>query len=284
MTRFARETRTTPERTAPERRHDAVPEVPPALLDPRLRTPQMAVLRASIARSLQAGIGNHAVGALLQREPAAAPPRPAVEHTSGKVVDDALTASPYFAKLIEAKFKGGTKADGHVYVESESVFEEAYTRSALTKTNPATGKLHTEEEARAKAKLAAAFPDKGDIHVNEAFGDPGTVVHEAMHLFSSPYLRVVGYNATEGTTEYFTKLLCTEVGITRGVHYADRLAPVEKLIALLGGDEVLAAAYFQDKLAELEAAVDAKKTAGTFDQWVTAMRAGKYTEADALLQ
>ena len=284
MTHFARESRTTTERRAPERRPDAVPEVPRALLDPRLRTPQMAVLRASIARSLQAGIGNRAVGALLQREPAAAPPRTAVEHTSGKVVDDALSASPYFAKLIEAKFKAGTKAEGHVCVEPEAVFEDAYTKAALTRTNPATGKIHTEEEARARAKLSAAFEDQGDIHVNEAWGDPGTVVHETMHLFSRPYLRVVGYNATEGTTEYFTKLLCTEVGITRGVHYADRLAPVEKLIALLGGDEVLAAAYFQDKLAELEAAVDAKKAAGTFDQWVTAMRAGKYTEADALLE
>ena len=35
--------------------------------------------------------------------------------------------------------------------------------------------------------------------------------------------------------------------------------------------------------AELETAVDAKKEAGTFGKWLVAMKASKYTDADALL-
>jgi hypothetical protein len=74
----------------------AVPDVPQALLhDLRMRVPKMAAMRASLARSLQAGIGNRAVGAMRPRDPAAAPPSPAVEHQTGKAVDDALSASPY---------------------------------------------------------------------------------------------------------------------------------------------------------------------------------------------
>lgn len=45
----------------------------------------------------------------------------------------------------------------------------------------------------------------------------------------------------------------------------------------------MAAAYFDGKLAELEAAVDAAKGAGTWAKWLAFMKADKYTEADALL-
>jgi hypothetical protein len=287
MNRLEWESTTTPERTGGGRRPAApaaAPDVPNRLLDPRIRASQMAAVRASLARSLQAGIGNRAVGAMLLRDPAAAAPPPpvVVAHMTGKEIDDALSASPYFAKLVEARFKDGTKADGHVHVESEVVFEEAYTKMAMTCRNPATGANFTEAEARDRAKNVAAFQDEGEIHVNETAGDAGTVVHESMHLFSHDFLKKTGTNANEGAAEYFAKKLCAELGVARGVHYADQLARVEKLAAL-AGDDVLAAAYFQDKLAELEAAVDAKKAPGTFAQWVTAMRAGKYAEADALL-
>ena len=164
------------------------------------------------------------------------------------------------------------------------MFEEAYTQSALTKNEPRDGQTSHRRGSARQGEALRRVPGQGRHSRTEAFGDPGTVVHEAMHLFSSPYLRVVGYNATEGTTEYFTKLLCTEVGIKRGVHYADRLAPVEKLIALLGGMKSRPRRTSRTSSRSLEAAVDAKDRRATFDQWVTAMRAGKYAEADALLQ
>ena len=222
----------------------------------------MESVRASIARSLQSGVGNRAVGHMLMRDPPAAAP-PKIAHKTGKEVDDALDASPYFAKLVEAKHKAGTKAEGHVHIHADAAFEDAYVKMALKRTNPTTGKVFTEEEARARSKNVNAFRDGSELHVHENRGTPGTAVHEAIHLFADAYRDKMGYNANEGTTEYFTRKLCAELKLPRGTLYASQLASVEKLITAVGED-VVAAAYFQDKLAELETALDAKKEAGTF--------------------
>jgi hypothetical protein len=273
-----------PEPAAPETRgEEAVPTAASPLLlrDPRILTPQMDAVRATLARSLQAGQGNRALGGLLLRNPPAAAP-PKIAHKTGKEVDDALDASPFFAKLVEAKHKAGTKAEGHVNIHADAAFEEAYVKMAATRTNPDTGKIFTEEEARARSKNVNAFADGGEIHVHENRGEPGTTIHESMHLFSGSYTKKMGYNANEGTTEYFTKKLCAEIKLARGTFYAAQLASVEKMIALVGED-VVAAAYFQDKLAELETAFDAKKEAGAFGKWLVAMKASKYADADALL-
>lgn len=264
-------------------RIDTAPTAPgaPTLLgDPRVREPQMASVRASLARAAQAGPGNRAVSAMLMRDPPASPPK--IAHKTGKEVDDALDASPYFAKLVEAKHKAGTKAEGHVHIHDDAAFEEAYVKMAATRMNPATGKIFTEDEARARSKNVNAFADGTEIHLHENRGEPGTAIHESMHLFSNAYTVKMGYNANEGTTEYFTRKLCAELSITRGTFYPSQLASVTKMLTLVGED-VVAAAYFQDKLTELETALDAKKTAGTFAKWVTAMKASKYSDADALL-
>ena len=226
-------------------------------------------------------MGNRAVGHMLMRDPPAAAP-PKIAHKTGKEVDDALDASPFFAKLVEAKHKAGTKAEGHVHIHADAAFEAAYVKMALKRTNPNTGKVFTEEEARARSQKVNAFRDGSELHVHENRGTPSTTMHESLHLFADAYRDKMGYNANEGTTEYFTKKLCAEIKLPRGTHYAKQLAAVEKLITAVG-EGVVAAAYFQDKLAELETALDAKKEAGTFAKWLTAMNASKYADADALL-
>ena len=256
-------------------------DAPALLRDPRILAPQMDSVRATLARSMQLGQGNSAVANLLLRNPPAAAP-PKIAHKTGKEVDDALDASPFFAKLVETKHKAGTKAEGHVNIHADAEFEEAYVKMAATRTNPDTGKIFTEDEARRRSKNVNAFADKGEIHVHENRGEPGTTIHESMHLFSGAYTKKMGYNANEGTTEYFTRKLCAEIKLARGTFYATQLASVEKMIALVGED-VVAAAYFQDKLAELETAFDAKKEAGAFGKWLVAMKASKYADADALL-
>ena len=266
----------------PRREEPAAVATEPLLLrDPRIQEPQMAVVRASIARSLQSGPGNRAVGHMLMRDPPAAAP-PKIAHKTGKEVDDALDASPFFAKLVEAKHKAGTKAEGHVHIHNDSAFEAAYVKMALKRTNPATRKVFTEAEARTRSQDVNAFRDGSEIHVHESRGTPSTTVHESLHLFADAYRDKMDYNANEGTTEYFTKKLCAEIKLPRGSHYAKQLAPVEKLIRTVGED-VVAAAYFQDKLAELETALDTKKEAGTFAKWLAAMKASKFADADALL-
>ena len=75
-------------------RVDAAPTTPMApllLRDQRVHEPRMASVRASLARAAQAGSGNHALSAMLMRDPPASPPK--VAHKTGKEVDDALDAS-----------------------------------------------------------------------------------------------------------------------------------------------------------------------------------------------
>lgn len=259
------------------------PEGMPTLLrDPRLLAPRSDSVRATLARAVQHGHGNTAFGRMLSRTPPTTAP-PAIGHKTGKEVDDALDASPFFSKLVEDKHKKGTKAEGHVHIHDNADFVKAYVAMALKRTNPATGKVFTEAEATARAENVNAFRDGSEIHVHENRGEAATTVHESIHLFSEDSFKAkVGYNANEGTTEFFTKKLCAELKLTRGASYPSQYASILKLVGA-ANENLLADAYFKGKLAELEAAVDKAKGAGTFGKWLAFMNASKYAEADALL-
>ena len=271
------------EREAPATAARAPEEAPTLLRDPRLLASQSDSVRATVARAVQQGHGNSAFGRMLLRDPPAAAP-PAIGHKTGKEVDDALDASPFFSKLVEAKHKAGTKAEGHVHIHNNADFVKAYVAMALTRTNPNTLKIFTEAEATARAENVNAFQEGTEIHVHEARGEAATTVHESMHLFSevAAWQNKVGYNVNEGTTEFFCKKLCAEIKLTRGSFYPSQYASVLKLVGA-SNENLLADAYFKGKLAELETAVDTKKGAGTFGKWLAFMKASKYTEADALL-
>jgi hypothetical protein len=259
-------------------------EAPTLLRDPRLLARQSDSVRATLARAVQQGHGNSAFGRMLMRDPPAAAAPPAIGHKTGKEVDDALDASPFFSKLVEDKHKKGTKAEGNVHIHNNADFVKAYVAMALTKSNPDTGKIFTEAEATARAENVNAFQDKGEIHVHEARGEAATTVHESMHLFSeqAAWTNKVGYNVNEGTTEFFTKKLCAEIKLARGSFYPSQHTSVVKLVGA-SSENLLADAYFKGKLTELEAAVDASKGAGTFGKWLAFMKASKYADADALL-
>jgi hypothetical protein len=270
------------EREAPATVARAPEEAPTLLRDPRLLAPQSDSVRATLARAVQQGHGNTAFGRMLMRDPPATAP-PAIGHKTGKEVDDALDASPFFSKLVEDKHKKGTKAEGNVHIHNNADFVKAYVAMALTKSNPKTSKIFTEAEATARAENVNAFQDKGEIHVHEARGEAATTVHESMHLFSEvSWQTKVGFNANEGATEFFTKKLCAEIKLARGAYYASEHTSVLKLVGA-ANENLLADAYFKGKLTELEAAVDKAKSAGTFGKWLAFMKASKYAEADALL-
>jgi hypothetical protein len=199
-----------------------------------------------------------------------------IGHATGEQVDEYIDASPFIKKYVEAKVKAGTKAAGHVNVHTPEDFKKEYIKYAKSR-----GK--TEDQATRDEPDVNAFRDGDQIHVHQDRGQFATTIHESMHLFSHDDFRgTLGFNANEGATEYFTKKLCKEQGITRGDFYADQYASIKKLADLVGEDK-LAEAYYQGKVAELGAAVDAAKSAGDWDKWVVAMKAGTYADADALL-
>ena len=199
-----------------------------------------------------------------------------IGHATGEQVDEYIDASPFIKKYVEAKVKAGTKAAGHVNVHTPAEFKTEYIAYAQRRGS-------TEDQAKRDEPNVNAFRDGDQIHVHQDRGQFATTIHESMHLFSHDDFRgKLGFNANEGATEYFTKKLCKEQGITRGDFYADQYASIKKLADLVGEDK-LAEAYYQGKVAELGAAVDAAKSAGDWDKWVAHMKAGEYSDADALL-
>ncbi len=210
-------------------------------------------------------------------------PSGSVGHKTGKDVDTYLTASAALKKYIEPKFKAGTKAEGHVHFLNAADYEKAAVIYGSRRINPNTGKAFTEAEAKAFFKATEAFRDGSEIYVNQAIGEPATVLHEAIHLFCDTRFRdKYKFNVNEGTTAYFSRVVSAEQKISLEQQTPDERKAVEKLVGVVGQDKV-ADAYFNGKLTEMETAVDAAKGAGTFARWLGFMQKGKYADANALL-
>lgn len=257
--------------------------------EPPRREPEGSRLDPRVARvlSAQTMYGNASVARrMLSRDPnpdLALETEAKVRHKTGADVDAYLKASPFFKALVEAKFKGGTKAEGHVHIDTPAQFLAAWTAYAKARTNPDTGSPFTDDEAKAWEPTVNAFRDGTEIHVHQDRGEPATTIHESIHLFSDDaYKAAFGFNANEGTTELWTKKVCAEQKLARGDFYPNEHKSVKKLADKVGED-ALAAAYFQGKVAELEAAIDAKTSAGTAAKWKAAIKTGKYADADALV-
>ena len=279
----------------PDEAQPAKAESPP--VGPEALTSAASVLQA------QRTYGNSAVARLLRT------PNPELEdtaiaakvkHKTGKEVDTYLSSSPFFKDLVAEKVKAGTKAEGHVNIHTPDEFKTVCIAYLTARQNAATGANYTEDEAKAAEPNINAFRDGSEIHVHQDRGEPGTTVHESLHLFSHDDFRdQLGFNANEGATEYFCKKLCREIGLKRGNFYPNQFGAVEKLVGVVGED-TLAAAYFKGDIAKLRTEFDAKAGtgilhsvreffggakkggAGTFDKWATAMKAGKYDEANDL--
>src|SRR6266542_490790 len=243
---------------------------------------QPAGTSRSIVSRLQLASGNQALQGLLQRVASAAIQRDKVAHTTGKQVDTYLNASPFIKSYVADKVKNGTKAEGHVHIEDAATFAKSWETYAPHPANPNTGAVFTKTEAAAWEPNVNAFRDGSEIHIHEERGETGTAIHEYIHLFADGNFRDnMGFNVNEGATEFLARAICAEQKITRGSFYVDELRSVEKLVALTSKEE-LAAAYFNGKIAELKAAVNAKKK-DAFDKWLGFMKTKKYADADKLL-
>jgi hypothetical protein len=226
---------------------------------------------------------------LLQDDPVPPLAREVVAHTPGKKIDTYLKTSPFLKPYVAKKFKGGVfskgiSAEKAVHIHKAAEFRKKFIAYALPKTNPDTGKKFTKEEAEAFEPSVNAFQDDADksIHIHEERGEAGTGIHEAMHLFCSAEWKGLGFNANEGATEFFTKVICKEQKIERGDFYPSQYDAVKKLAAKVT-DEDLASAYYKGKLKDLKKKIDKATKAGNWDKWVSAMQGGKYDVANALV-
>ena len=184
---------------------------------------------------LQRQAGNSAVAAAIavQRK------RDPVAHTDAKKVPGILAADPLVAGYV-GKEGGGPY---NVKVHDEQTFTKIYVAYAKKKgVEPQVG-------------VTNAFTDldTGTIYVNQERGDPGTVVHEALHAKSSTaFVEEHHQKINEGATELFTRRVCEKSDIKRGDNYENWMAAVQKLVSK-SSIEALAAAYFRNDTKKLEA-------------------------------
>lgn len=185
---------------------------------------------------LQRQAGNAAVTRLVVQ-------RKAVAHTPAAKVPALLAAEPLLAPYVG---KGGGKAL-KVKVLKRPDLAKAYIAYALKQGIPP-------EEAQAKAAITAAFTDldTGQIYLDRDRGDPGTIVHEGLHLRSSrDFVQGVHQKINEGTTELFTRKVCEKAKIERTQDdYVNWMLAVEKLVTK-SSIEALALAYFRNDTSKL---------------------------------
>lgn len=197
-----------------------------------------------------------------------AQPAGTVKHLAGAEVDALLAKSALLGPYIKSKRDAGVKADGRVFFYSSADFVEAWVKYAVTKQNPATGAVFTEAEARAWVPRAFTADD-GGMHIDENAGEPRTAIHESIHFYQSDAFKALGFEISEGFTEYFAQALITEQKVpAAGTNpaLADRWDAAKRVIAATSVDAA-AKAYFSGDINALKSAVDAAKGAGTFDKW-----------------
>jgi hypothetical protein len=253
---------------------------------------------------LQRQAGNAAVADLLGRRPtiareaggtqpvpapapppasAEAPAATKVKHLSGKQVDKYLLANSLLKPFVEPKMKAGTTGESAVRIEGGADFKVAWIAYAVGRENPRTGHPFTQPEADAWEPKVNAFQDAGAIHVHEARGDPGTTLHETLHLLSdSGFADFAGYNLNEGVTDYFTHLVAGQHKIERTYNFPRQVFVVDRLIRITSPQK-LADAYFKNNIDGIKADIEAKG-AGNWAKWLAAVQAGDFPEATKLVK
>jgi hypothetical protein len=102
-------------------------------------------------------------------------------------------------------------------------------------------------------------------------------------LSSDRFIDAVHPPVLEGATEFFTRIVCEEQGISRtGPLYRRQLTAIEKLVRL-ASKETLAEAYFHGHIKALRQAVDHAKGSSTFARWLLLMKDRRYEDAGHLL-
>lgn len=114
----------------------------------------------------------------------------------------------------------------------------------------AFGSEHVEDWAKRGPGVSGlvAWREDGSYHcyLHEADGiDVGAIIHETVHVYSSRALGALCKPLAEAVTEFFARQVLAEIAPqhARGA-YSEGCAVVTRLVAALGGETELAAAYF----------------------------------------
>jgi hypothetical protein len=124
----------------------------------------------------------------------------------------------------------------------------------------------------------------GRVWIEQNSGNPGTMVHEAVHKYSTDQLIGVSQPLNEGVTEYFTRLVCNADGINISgrSNYQNNWTTATKLVTLVG-EAVVAGAYFDGDMETLENTFVAAKSEADWTNFITETRNKNWAAADGYL-
>jgi hypothetical protein len=184
-------------------------------------------------------------------------------HTSGPDADRAIRT--HLQQYVAEAVKAGRKVEGEVSVVGDEDFQMAFDRQWVV----AAGQTFPGKKAW---DVCNAFVDvnlpKRHIWVHKNMGNTGTVIHEGMHKYATDLLRdeqiamcnrlSIAHGGTsrldEGITEYFTRIVLTQLGMRMRENYENEFLVASKLSRLVG-ERVLAAAYYNGQFDALKSAV-----------------------------
>jgi hypothetical protein len=168
------------------------------------------------------------------------------------------------AAYVTEAVKAGRQVAGQVAVVDGKDWEAAYDREFG----------NDGEEASTNA-----FVDrKGIIWIHKDRGNAGTAIHEGVHKYAPDTLLTdAGFNFNEGITEYFTRKICSGLKnpIARGNYESNYL--FAKKFVEVAGEQTVASAYFDGKLADLKKVIADKGLNWT--TIVTKVKQDKWAEA-----
>ncbi len=162
------------------------------------------------------------------------------EHTPAPKADEIIRdkMSAYVTEAV----KKGKKIEGQVAVVAGDDWDRAgvahYGRDVWFNAVPTP-----------KKDAINGFVDgKGRVWVERNSGNPGTVIHEGLHKYSADtVLNKLGFNTNEGMTEYFTRLICDDLGIVRG-NYTNQHDLITALATTATTKQIVASAYFDGEV------------------------------------
>jgi hypothetical protein len=167
-------------------------------------------------------------------------------------------------------------AAGRISIVDEETFRREYEQEYNT----------PEDQTRHPIEGMNAFVDaSGHAWIRRTRGTWGTVIHEALHMYSNPEALEdrMGRWGKEGLTEYFTVQVCQQMGIERNYEeYRGAREAVSRLADYVG-DHYVRNAFFLDQITALGHQLDRRCGAwGAFYLWCREMRAGRFDHANQI--
>ncbi|MEM7375031.1 MAG: hypothetical protein AAF587_40935 [Bacteroidota bacterium] len=136
-----------------------------------------------------------------------------------------------------------------------------------------------------RSKVDGFVDSMGKAWIHMSKGDKGTMIHEAIHIYSTSRLASSNHNLNEGMAEYFTRIVCQKIdpSMRHPEHYKDQYSVVKSLVGVVT-EPVLARAFFDKKMSDMIKAFQNVQQGIKWIDFANAMKEGDWIKARRLCQ